>query len=456
VTASRTALLGALLAALAPAVPAEAQTTARRDPFVEEIVAIRAKHIETAGKGVIENGVIVIRNGKITAVGTDAKIPVGARVIQADTVMPGIVGGYSRIGLSAGGGAPVAGGGGFGGGGRFGGGGASGGGRAVANAHYRVIDELYPYDENYERLLRLGVTTLGLVPAGQGISGQGALVRPAAETAEKMALSPNGPLAIDFSPETQTQDLIRTTLESGRGGGQTPTGRPGGVRPPAIFPDDFSAEESGDTDDFQRGQRRGFTGPPAGGFTLPGASSMLPRRQAAARAVGGEVPTVISCDDAAGTVYALQLFQPFDRLKPVFVLPADSYRIADLLAQKKASVVIPADITFEPNTRNRINVPALLAKAGVKIACRPPSDNVEGYDGLRFKMSELIRGGLDRDTALKAITLHPAEMLGISDRVGTIETGRDANLILLDGDPFSALSRVRRVLLEGKEVYVDR
>ena len=81
---------------LAVAVPAACQ----QDPIAEEIVAIKARRIETAGKGPIENGTILLRNGKIAVVGKDVKIPVGAKVIAADTVMPGIVGAYSQIGLS--------------------------------------------------------------------------------------------------------------------------------------------------------------------------------------------------------------------------------------------------------------------------------------------------------------------------------------------------------------------
>ena len=443
----RLATTAALLVAVTGA---SAQAPADRDPFVEEIVAIRARRIETVSKGVVENGIILIRAGKITAVGTDVKIPVGTRVIMADTVMPGIVGAFSRIGLSSsGGGAVQFGGGGFGGG--FGGG-LGGGARAVANPHHRVNDELYPFDEDYERLLRAGVTTLGLIPGGTGINGQGAAIKPAADSAEKMALAATGPLAINFSTDTQAQDLIRTTLEGGRvGTGGPPSGRPTGTTPPGPEPDPESAD-----DDFQRGQRRTFQRPPGAGPAAPTSVSLMARRVPVMRAVAGETSTFVNCADSAAAIYALQLLAPFDRMKPIYILSSECYRVADALGAKKASVIIPADLTFEPNTRNRVNPAAILSQAGAKIACRPPSDDPQGYESLRFKMAELVRAGLDRETALKSITLHPAEMLGVADRLGSIESGRDANVILLDGDPFAAMTRVRRVLLEGKEVYRDR
>jgi hypothetical protein len=438
-------------------VPAPARA---QDPIKDEIIAVRARRIETVSDGVVENGVVLIRNGKISLVGKTVKIPVGAQILNADTVMPGIVAAYSQIGLSApgGGGPPIqlppnippqfaA---------RF----AGGGGRAAANTHYRVLDELYPFEPAYERLTRAGVTTLALVPDGRGFTGQGAVVKTGGErmgaTPEKLALAQTSPLAINFAQDTQTQDLIRTTLQGGSGGGGGGGGRFGGGGGGGAFDPAIEAENqalaSGD-DDFQgrRGGQfnRGGGGPPVAqsSFTLQA------RRAPVTKAVAGETPTFISCSDSAAVIYALPLFQAFDKLKPVYILPGECYRLADQLGQKKASVILTADLTFEPNTRNRVNPAAVLSKAGVKVACRPSSDSVTGYEGLFMKMAELMKSGLDRETALKAITLHPAEMLGLKDRVGTIEMGRDANLILLDGDPFSALTKISRVLIEGKAVY---
>jgi hypothetical protein len=439
---------GALAAALAlAAVPAACQQA----PLSDEIVAVKARRIETVSKGVIENGIILLRNGKIVAIGTKVKIPVDARVITADTVMPGIVAPYSLMGLSAAGGdAPVqlparippalaA---------RFAG---AAGGRSSANTHYRVLDELYPFEEAYAQLPRAGVTTLALVPEGRGFGGQGAVIKPSGDTAEKMALAQTSPFAINFQQDSQTQDLIRATLQGGAATGQ---GGPGGSGRFGNGGGPGGGGFEADTeDDFQR--RQGRQAPRPGGFApnAPSSFTAAARRVPITRAMAGEIPTFITCTDATATVYALNLFQAFDKLNAVYILPLDCYRVADMLGQKKASVIIQADTTFEPNTRNRVNTAAILAKAGVKIACRPLSDNIRGYEGLFFKMGELIRLGLDRETALKSITLNPAEMLGVSDRVGSIEVGRDGNLLLLDGDPFSPLTKVSRVLLEGKTVY---
>ncbi len=424
-------LLACLSLAVAGGSSASAQ--ARPDPFGEEVIAIRARHIETVGKGVIDDGIIVIRNGKITAVGKDAKIPLGARILLADTVMPGIVGAYSQIGLS-----PA---------------GAAAGARAVANPHYRALDELYPYDENYARLARYGVTTLALAPGGRGIAGQGAIVRTQAESIDKMPLGPNGPLSVGFAPNTQTIDLIRQTFDSARPPAVGPGGTPRGVSSPQ--PGEPSAPGNDETQAAQRQRQRQGQRRPAGAAG-PVTGSQDARREPIVRALSGATPTFFTCPDPSSVVSLLTLLQPYDTLKPVYILASvESDRVAALLGGKKASLILAAALTLEPLTTNRINIPAILAKAGAKIALRPAADSPEGYSTLRYQVAELMRAGLDRDTALRSITLAPAEMLGVADRLGSIELGRDANLILLDGDPFLPASHIRIVLLEGKTVYEE-
>jgi len=438
-----------LLASAVCPVVAGAQSAPRTDPFGEVVVAIRARHIETVSKGAIDNGIVLIRNGKISAIGKDVKIPVGATILTADTVMPGLVGVDSRIGLTGaftpsdpifttrGSGPPA--------------GLAGGGARGGSNPHYRVMDELYPYDASYGRLARTGVTTLGLSPSGATISGQGAVVRPIADTAEAMALVPSGLLSVSFAANTQTIDLIRTTFE--------------GVRPQPTDDgsddggDDFgppfdAKNKAGDAGDNTQGRRQGRGGAGFQRPTGPATGNAAERSAPVLKAFNGNIPTFINCPDDASISYALPLFQAFATLKPVYILNApDSYRIAYALGAKKANVILNAALVNEPLTTNRINLPLILSKAGAKIACRPQSDDVEGYRNLRFKMGELVKNGLDRDVALRAITLSPAEMLGVSDRVGSLDVGRDGNLLLLDGDPLEARTRLKQVLLEGKVVY---
>src|SRR5579872_1203026 len=262
------------LAAALLGAPVSSGAQARPDPLGEQVLAVRARHIETVSHGTIEGGVIVVRGGKIVAVGADAKVPVGARVLEADTVMPGIVGAYSLMG----------------------GVGATAG-QARSDPHLRIADELYPWDPAYRGLVRAGVTTLAIFPAGRGFPGQGAIVRTEADSVERMTLAPNGPLAIDFAPNTQTIDLIRNTLQAARPpaaagpGTGTPSpaavterqgDRAGASDPPAAPVELTPGEEQ------IRGQRRRQSGaqPRAPGPSAPPDV----RRAPVARAVAGETP----------------------------------------------------------------------------------------------------------------------------------------------------------------------
>jgi imidazolonepropionase-like amidohydrolase len=115
--------------------------------------------------------------------------------------------------------------------------------------------------------------------------------------------------------------------------------------------------------------------------------------------------------------------------------------------------IITLQIDFEQFTRNRINVPKILNDAGVKIACRPKTDNVQGCEDFLREMAEIVKSGLDEEIAKKSITIYPAEMLGIDYRLGSLEVGKDANLLILSGDPLDVGTRIHQIMLEGKIVY---
>ena len=103
--------------------------------------------------------------------------------------------------------------------------------------------------------------------------------------------------------------------------------------------------------------------------------------------------------------------------------------------------------------KDPINVPRMLADSGVKIALKPESDNVGGHEDFLRKVAELVKSGLDRDVAVKAITIHPAEMLAVDYRLGSLEVGKDANLLILSGDPLDVGTRVCELMIEGRIVY---
>jgi imidazolonepropionase-like amidohydrolase len=272
----------------------------------------------------------------------------------------------------------------------------SGGGQG-AGAQARVADALYPFQETYEHAARAGYTTLALASRGWGIAGQAALVRARAQTIEGMLLSDRGPLVVNYRTDSPTPGAIKGALDKG-----------------------------GDDD----------------------------KLLALKWALSGEVPLVVTCRNASDVLRVLKLLESYKQAKPVLVCTGgDLYMVAEELGKRKASVVVPAAITFRRFTRIRLNVPRMLAETGATVACIPSADNITGLAGMRGSMAELVKAGLDRDAAVRAVTSTPAKMLGLNYRLGTLEVGRDANLLILDGDLLDPKANVLRVLIEGETVY---
>jgi len=366
----------------------------------EEIIAIKADRIDTVTSGVIENGVIVIADGKIKAIGNDIEIPEAAEIIDVPdkTIFPSLVNPSSRIGLSQS---------------------ASGG--PGSNPHYRVVDELYPHQDQYKRILGAGFTTIGLLPGDKGtamyypgygyffggrspstgITGQGAIVRPTGKCPEEMIVVESGFVMIHFQANDKVKNVIKSALDSAKSK----------------------------------------------------MSSTDPKVQPLVNALQGKVPTFVMCNSPGEMLHLMKLLEPYDKMKLVLIAGSESYRITKELAKSKIPVIFPAQIDFESNTRTRINVPRMLAEAEVKIALKPESDSVSGHEDFLRKIAELVKSGLDRQVAKKAITINPAEMMALDYRLGSLDVGKDANLLILSGDPLDIGTKIDKVMIEGKIVH---
>ncbi|MGB2865130.1 MAG: amidohydrolase family protein [Sedimentisphaerales bacterium] len=350
----------------------------------EEIIAIKADRVDTVTSGVIENGIIVIADGKIKEIGNDVEIPETAEIIDVPdkTIFPGLVNPSSRIGLSS----PATGG-------------------PASNPHYRVVDELYPHQDEFKRILGAGFTTVGLLPgrrsASTGITGQGAIIRPTGQKPEEMVVAESGFVMIHFQANDKVKNVIKSALDSAKSK----------------------------------------------------MSSTDPKVRPLVLALQGKVPTLVMCNSPGEMLHLMKLLEPYDKMKPVLIAGTETYRITKELVKRKIPVILPAQIDFESNTRTRINVPRMLAEAEVKIALRPEFDNVGGHEDFLRKVAELVKAGLNREIARKAITIHPAEMMAVDYRLGSLEVGKDANLLILSGDPLDVGTKIYKVMIEGKIVH---
>ena len=172
----------------------------------------------------------------------------------------------------------------------------------------------------------------------------------------------------------------------------------------------------------------------------------------------GNTPIVLNVNNASTIMYVLDIKKEFDKVKIVLVASgANIYQTKDDLKDKGISVLLRAGLDVAPRSSNRINVPKLLADSGINFGFSSSLDSsLESMpDTPFFPVALLVKTGLSRKAALEALTLAPAKMLGLDKTVGSIEAGKQANLVFLDGDPLAAASRVQRVLVEGKSVYED-
>ena len=355
----------------------------------EETVALTNLRILTVTQGTIESGTIVIKGGKIAALGADVKAPAGARIVEGRGLVafPGLVHPYSRLGL------------------------ADLPGSTGSSPQQLAFDELNPSSDAFGTAARCGVTTLVLQPAGSGVAGQAVAMKPSGWTREEQVVEKSAGLRIFLQPGTAGKDGLRQALEAGRKAIE------GEKKSPPLKPDEKGA--------------------------------------VLAKVLKGELPAVVEVPGPAELLHFWQVLESFSEFKPrlTFAASPDVYKAAAELGSRKARVILRPLVAFAPYTRERVNTAAELVKAGAELALAPMSDAPESLQGWLFRVAELVKYGLPREAALRAVTIVPAEIAGIQKRVGSLEAGKDADLLLFSGDPLSPQSRLREVYINGVPVY---
>jgi hypothetical protein len=355
----------------------------------EETIALTNLRIMTITRGTIDSGTILIKGGKIAAIGAEVKTSERARIVESRGLVafPGLVHPYSRLGLPD---AP----------------GATG-----ATPQHLAFDELNPASEAFGPAARSGVTTYVLQPTGSGIAGQAAAMKPSGWTREEQVIEKSAALRIVLEPGTAGKEALRQSLEAGKKAIE------GEKKSPPAKADDKAA--------------------------------------VLAKFLKGELPALVEVPGPAELLHFWQVLEPFAEFKPrvAFAASSDVYKAASDLGSRKARVVLRPLVTFAPYTRERINTAAELVNAGVEVAFAPMSDAPEALQGCFFRIAELVKYGLPREAALRGVTIVPAEIAGIEKRVGSLEVGKDADLLLFSGDPLSPQSRLREVYINGASIY---
>ncbi len=347
-------------------------------------VAVKGARILTASGAEIATGTVVIKDGKIEAVGADVAVPAGADVIDGKgrVLMPGFVHPATRIGGSQ-----------------------SGSGNAP---DHLALEELAPSLDGYRPVVRAGFTTLALYPSGGPIAGQAVAFKPRGVARDQMSILSPAYLRLDLEANTRVKEQIRLALE----GAKRWKDRKGGD----AKPDDRA----------------------------------LPLVQF----LKGELRALIEVRTPGDYLHFRQVLKPFEdpALKFAIVGTSDLWRGAEALGARKETVLLRPDLALVPDTRIRVNPAAELAAAGCVVGF-VPTDNPASLEAHLFRVAQIVKAGFSPELALKAMTIVPAGAAGVAKRVGSIEKGKDADLVLLDGDPFSGSARILKVFIDGKVEY---
>jgi len=397
----------------------------------ESELVIRGGKIYTLAGEAIENGVVLIRDGKIAAVGSNLPIPASAKVIEASglQVYPGLFDSFSSVGLTEIGSIPAT---------------VDSGELGRFNPHLVAAAAVHPSSEHIPVVRANGITHAVAAPSGGAggsvIPGQGTLLNLSGWTVEEMAVSKSVAMILNW-PSLQTRSFDFATFSVRQ-------------RPFGEVKKEYE-ERLGELDDWIEAARHYAQA------VEKGASASVKRDlrlEALARVVQGELPLVIRANDDRDIRNAVE-FADRNRLKMILAGAEQAWKLKDLLRDKQIPVILGPTLTLpreedepydKPNTRA-----AELQAAGIKIAFATLASSgpspVPSF-GLPYEAANAVGYGLPWEEALKAVTRYPAEILGVGDRLGTIEPGKLANLIVTDGDPLEIRTQIREVIIKGERV----
>ncbi len=361
----------------------------------------------------IDNGVVVFDGSTIVAVGPrdEVVIPDEAQRIDASghVITPGFIDAATATGLievsavsdtrdNATGGDPI-------------------------RAAFRVTDGINP-NSTVVPITRLGgVTTVASIPSGGLIAGQGAVIDLGGDRLGDMLVRDGAGMYASFNPD----------------GADAAGGSRGAIS--------LRLREAFDDAQFYRDNASAFNQ----GSTRPMAVSRLDL-DALGAVLDGTMPLVIRASRASDLDAALRLAEAYD-VRPVILGGEEAWMRADALAAANVPVILKP-LTNLPTEFDRLGSrfdnAARLAEAGVPVVLS--SFDTHNARNLRFEAGNAVRFGLDWDAALRGVTLHPAQTLGISATHGSLDAGKTANLVVWSGDPFEFASAPEHIFIRGERV----
>ncbi|AKD05497.1 amidohydrolase [Pontibacter korlensis] len=373
-------------------------------------IAVKGETVYTMAGEPIKNGVVLLKDGKIEAVGTNLQVPQHYQVYSAKVVTPGLVDAHTSVGLAG-----------------------------VYNVPFdqqqlettapiqpelRALDSYNPNEELIEWVRSYGVTTIN---TGHGpgalISGQTMTIKTAPEgfatlmdTTNMVAFTMGATVGQNYnSPKTSAKGMamLRAELQAAQAYAKKMANTDASKRPDRNLKMDYLVD-----------------------------------------ALNRKYKALITANQSQDIMAALRLAKEFN-LDLVLDGAAEAYLLIDEIKAAGVPVIVhPTMARATGDSKNMsFETAGALARAGVPVAIQSGFEQyVPRARVILFEASVAVANGMTTDQALAAITSTPAKIIGLDDRVGTLEKGKDADLVLFDGDPFEYTSHVCAVVIDGKIV----
>lgn len=382
--------------------------------LAKEDVAIRAERIYPVSAPPIDDGVILVEEGRIKQIGpaSTVRVPSGVEVIEAEVVTPGFVDAHTVVGLAG-----------------------------IYNSdegqvqdqdqleksdpvqpELRALDAYDPVEPLVDWVRSLGVTTLhtGHGP-GAIVSGQTLVAKTRGERVEEVTLIPAAALAA-----TLDSSVARNFKSPG-----THAKNASVLREALVAAQGYASREAGGA-----GHERNL------------------RMETLARVLEGELALMITAHSATEIATALRLQREFG-FRLWLDGAAEAYRMIGPIREAGVPVLLhPTMMRAWGDAKNlALDTATVLQEAGIPFAIQSGYEHyVPKTRVVLYEAQVAVHYGLSPQDALHAITLAPARILGLEERIGSLDPGKDADLVLFDGDPFEYTTHVCKVLVEGEVV----
>jgi imidazolonepropionase-like amidohydrolase len=393
-------------------------------PPQSEAVALRGATIHTVTNGVIENGTILFENGVIRAIGTDVEIPTGTRVVDVSGkhIYPGLIDAYSTVGISEIGSVDVS---------------SDVNELGDFNPNVRAEVAVNAESRHIGTTRSAGVLVTLTTPGGGLISGMSSAMSLEGWDWEEMSIESAAALNVNW-PNPNS------------GGGRGGRGRgfgPGPQESPPTYAErvqqlkDFFAEARAYRDATTAGEEV---------RTDSRYAAMIP-------ALNGDIPVVVSADGAAQINDAITWAQQ-EGVRLVIRGGSDAIHVADRLVANDIPVILTSTMAAPGRDYEGYDgaytMPARLHEAGVRFAISGGSGALY-TNRLPWEAGVAVAFGLPEEEALKAVTINAAEFMGISDKVGSLEPGKQATLLITTGTPLDMTSDIEQSYIQGREIDMN-